>query len=205
MKTIAICSSKGGAGKTTLALHLAVAYASSGRATAIIDLDPQASAAEWRDRRAADLPAVMTAPPIRLAKEIERVREAGGEILIIDTPPHNGDAIKAAARAADLVLVPCRPAIMDLNAITTTLGGLDGVPAAAFVVFNATPAKGGYVAAARAAIESEGGVVCPVTLGNRQAFSNALVGGLTATEYEPRGIAAQETLKLYKFTSSFVE
>jgi len=53
MQTIAMISQKGGAGKTTLTLHLAVASAAAGKNTAIIDLDPQASAAKWADRRCA--------------------------------------------------------------------------------------------------------------------------------------------------------
>ena len=59
MKTVAIISQKGGAGKTTLALHLATSAALKGRNTAIIDLDPQASAANWADRREAVLPVVL--------------------------------------------------------------------------------------------------------------------------------------------------
>ena len=55
MNTIAIISQKGGAGKTTVALHLAVSSTRAGRNTAIIDLDPQASAS-WGDRREAALP-----------------------------------------------------------------------------------------------------------------------------------------------------
>ena len=124
MKTIAIVSQKGGSGKTTLALHLAVASAAAGHNTAVIDLDPQASAANWSDRRRAELPVVLSAHASRLPHEIRRVREIGGEMLYLDTAPHSDSAALEAARAADLVLIPCRPAILDLEAITNTLAFL---------------------------------------------------------------------------------
>ena len=109
MKTVAIISQKGGAGKTTLALHLATSSALAGRNTAIIDLDPQASAANWGDRRTAELPVVLSAHASRLGHEIKRVEEMEGELLIIDTAPHSDSAALEAAKAADLILVPCRP------------------------------------------------------------------------------------------------
>ena len=69
----------------TLALHLAVASQAAGRDTAIIDLDPQASAAKWSDRRANEVPVVISAHAARLPNEIERVRQAGCDFLLIDT------------------------------------------------------------------------------------------------------------------------
>ena len=97
MKTIAVVSQKGGSGKTTLALHLAVASAAAGRNTAVIDLDPQTSAANWVDRRKADLPVVLSAHARRLSHEMQRVRETGGEVLYLDTAPHS-DRARAGSR-----------------------------------------------------------------------------------------------------------
>ena len=51
MKTLAVLSRKGGTGKTTLAIHLAVAAENAGHTVVLIDLDPQASAAKWDDQR----------------------------------------------------------------------------------------------------------------------------------------------------------
>ena len=66
MKTIAILSNKGGAGKTTIVLHLAVAAERRGVTVAVIDLDPQASAAEWerQPRRGQPLGYVDPAQPL---------------------------------------------------------------------------------------------------------------------------------------------
>ena len=78
MKTLAIVSQKGGVGKTTIAVHIAVAAASAGYSVAIIDLDPQATAAQWSDWRnagkgegAAENPVVVAAPHARLAATIK--------------------------------------------------------------------------------------------------------------------------------------
>src|SRR5271166_3588816 len=74
MKTVALLSQKGGAGKTTLALHLACAAKASGLASAIIDLDPQASAAAWHDSRADEEPVVVPLPYTRLAQGLDTAR-----------------------------------------------------------------------------------------------------------------------------------
>ena len=132
MQIVAIISQKGGSGKTTLALHLAVASAAAGKNTAIIDLDPQASAAKWSDRRAEEIPVVLSAHASRLPNEIERVKNAGCEILILDTAPHSDSAALEAAKIADLVFVPCRPAILDMEAITNTLDLVRAKNAAVF-------------------------------------------------------------------------
>lgn len=204
MKVISVCSGKGGSGKSTIALHLAVAYTKAGFDTAVLDLDQQVSATEWGDRRKGFSPPVITTVPNRLQREIERVRDAGGAVLVIDTPPHNGEAMTIAAKSADLILVPCRPAIMDLNAITSTAVNLASVKAEVFAVLNAVASFGSYADAAEEALKAWNIQVCPVRLGNRIAFQNALVEGQTAEEYEPEGLAALEARQLYNFTTQFV-
>ena len=100
---------KGGSGKTTLALHLAVALSEAGLNTALVDLDPQATAANWGDRREAAMPVVRLAHASRLPHEIQQIERAGGEALIVDTAPHSDSA--AVAHVSDLILIPCRPPI----------------------------------------------------------------------------------------------
>ena len=82
MKTLAIISQKGGSGKTTLAVHLAVAAELDGKSTVIVDLDPQASAAGWGDSRESDSPMVVTAPPARLASILDAARDNGAAAII---------------------------------------------------------------------------------------------------------------------------
>jgi chromosome partitioning protein len=199
MKTIAIVSQKGGAGKTTLALHLAVAAEQTGCPAAVIDLDPQASATGWGDHRTQDKPAVASSQAARLEQVLNAAREAGASLALIDTAPHSENAALAAARAADLILIPCRPAILDLRAINTTidLAKLAGRPAV--VVLNSVPPRGSLGEDADSAIEVYGIDVCPVRVGQRAVFIHALTAGLTALEYEPEGKGAREIRQLYKW------
>ena len=205
MKTIAIVSQKGGSGKTTLALHLAVASASEGRNTAVIDLDPQASSANWSDRRNKELPVVLSAHASRLRREIQRVEEIGGEMLYVDTAPHSDSAALEAARTADLVLIPCRPAILDLEAITNTLAFLRTTGTPVLVVLNAIAATGQDAHEAEAALSAHQVETCPVRLGRRIAFARALVAGQAAQEYEPGGKAAHEIRMLHAFVLERVQ
>lgn len=200
MKTIALLSQKGGAGKTTLALHLAVAAESSGVQTAVIDLDPQASASGWGDSRDMDMPVVVSAQAARLAQVLQTAKEAGAGLAVLDTAPHSESAALAAARASDLILIPCRPAILDLRAIGSTIeiARLAGKPCA--VVLNAAPTRSsGLAKDAQEAIAGYGVPVVPVCITHRAAFFHALTAGLTAQEYQPSSKAADEIKQLYEW------
>jgi molybdopterin-guanine dinucleotide biosynthesis protein len=80
MHVVAIVSQKGGAGKTTLSVHLAVAGARKGMSVALIDLDPQATAAQWGDWRGGDNPAVVATPYTRLEATLQEAAQAGVDV-----------------------------------------------------------------------------------------------------------------------------
>jgi chromosome partitioning protein len=205
LKTLAIISQKGGAGKTTLALNLAVAAESIGVPTVVIDLDPQASAKTWHDIRVKkDAPFVVSAQASRLDEVIAVSRANGAELVIIDTAPHSESAALGAARAADLVLIPCRPAILDLKAIGTS-GDLAALAKKeAVVVLNAVPHQGKLADEAEQAVRSYGLIVAPVKLTQRAAYVHSLTAGQAAQEFEPDGKAAKEINELYKWTRTRV-
>ena len=114
MDVIAVIAQKGGVGKTTVALSLAVAAQRAGRTAALIDLDPQATACNWGDRRREDAPVIVSAQPARLPQILKSAQETGAQFVVIDTPPRAEQAAMAAAKAAHLILIPCRPAIFIL-------------------------------------------------------------------------------------------
>jgi chromosome partitioning protein len=198
MHTIAILSQKGGTGKTTLTLHLAVASERAGQAAAVIDLDPQASAAGWKDSRSTETPVVVPVPSTRLPQALEAAKAGGAALTLIDTAPHATDSALAAAEAANLVLIPCRAGILDLRAIATTARATKLAGKPAYVVLNAMPPRApNVVADACAAVAVHGLQVAPFTLQQRAAYAHSLTAGQTAQEYEPTGKAADEIAQLY--------
>jgi chromosome partitioning protein len=206
MQTVAILSQKGGSGKTTLALHLAVAAEKAGHLAAVIDLDPQASAAGWKDSRKEETPVVVSVPSTRLPQALQAARTGGADLALIDSAPHAGDVALAAAEAADFILIPCRPGILDLRAIgpTARIAKIAGKPT--FVVLNAMPNRAPNVLAdARAAVAVHGLDVAPFSLQQRAAYAHALTSGQTAQEYEPNGKAGQDVTELYEWLRQELE
>jgi chromosome partitioning protein len=197
MKILAVVSRKGGAGKTTISTHLAVAAEALGIATAIFDLDPQASAALWADHRGESFPAVMPAQHPRLGGLLKQAETQGAGLVILDTPPEADTIASAAAEHADAILIPCRPSALDLNAIGASVRIARAVGKVPFVVINAAPIQGTEVEEMRVALLSAGVDVSPIVLHQRKAYSARMQEGRTAPEIEPKGKAAEEIRALF--------
>jgi chromosome partitioning protein len=199
MKVVAMVSRKGGAGKTTIALHLAVGVEALGLSVAVFDLDPQASAALWGDRRSEPSPAVIPAQAPRLAALLAQARAQSADLVILDTAPHADSIASEAASHADAILIPCRPSTLDLDAIGASVRLASGAGRPAYVIVNAAPVQGAETQEMRSALEASGVSVCPVVLRQRKAFASFLQEGRTALEMEPKGRAAEEVRALSKW------
>lgn len=121
MRKIAVMSQKGGAGKTTLVVHLAVEAQRQGVKVEIVDTDPQQSAGVWSRARGGDTPIVTHVQPTKLAAALTQRASAGVELVIIDTAPNAGPDAVDVARLANLVLIPVRPGVFDLAAARQTI------------------------------------------------------------------------------------
>jgi len=200
MKTLAIISQKGGVGKTTLATAIAVAAEKDGRSSAVFDLDPQASAAFWKDTRTAEAPAVVSIPASRLQHVLKAAEESGCDLAVIDAPPFAKDIAFEAAQHADFILIPTRPAVLDVMAMTKTLELIRhyGKPSAVILTF--CPIQGRELADTEDAVRQLGATLIPVRMHNRVAFSRAQQTGQTAQEIEPDGKAAEEIKRIYWYT-----
>lgn len=206
MPTIAIVSQKGGAGKTTLAIHLAAAAQAAGRVALIVDTDPQATASQWGQWRQGKAPEVIDCgAPTLLAKKISQAIELGAELIVIDTPPHADIMAREACRVADLLLVPCRPRTFDLSAVRTTaeLAKASGKPA--YAVFMAGPPKAAILYAEATEVMREAGLqMAPVMLPERGDFHHSTGAGQTALEFAPKGKAAADVDALWRWAKQQV-
>lgn len=192
---ITIAQQKGGAGKTTVAAHLAVILSQRGKRVAAIDIDPQGSLTQWhkiREERFGEGYTGMTFSSTsgwRVSNEIARLKK-DHDFIIIDSPPHTEADAKTAIRAADLVLIPVQPSPTDLwaTAATLKLAKADNIPVKVILNRVAPNSK-----MAQAAIDTLGGEdVLDNMLGNRVAFASALFEGRTANETNPSHPSAQE-------------
>lgn len=200
MPTIAIISQKGGAGKTTLALNLAAAAHEAGLVSLVIDTDPQATASHWSAWRDEAPPEVIDSQPATLPVKIEKAQKQGAEFIVIDTPPHADSAATAAARLADLVLIPCRPSAFDMAAIHTTAQLVQIVRKPAFVVFTAgSPNAPRLYDEASKAVADYGVSICPHSVADRAAFRHAAAEGKSVFEIEQNGKAADEISALFQW------
>ncbi|MGH8209913.1 MAG: AAA family ATPase [Steroidobacteraceae bacterium] len=194
MKTIALIAQKGGVGKTTLAVNLAV---TANLRTVLFDLDQQESAAIWADRRKSDAPHVEFLTERRLAEGLKAAGQGGFQLAIIDTPPADGPQAFTAAQAADLILIPCRPSLVDLDAIRRTAQLVKSVTVPAFVVFNAAPHSATTLLEdARAIVQEAGLAAAPIVLRERSAYRASWPLGKAVIETEPHSKAAQEMSQL---------
>ena len=141
----------------------------------------------------------------RLKPALDTARGAGVEFAIIDSAGRSDDSAMAAARAADVILIPTRTSIVELETlpqVSDLLRVANSLPRA-FVVFNGMHPSAGAagIAEARQVLEQMYGFrTCPVHLCQRSAYSEAMVTGSTPQERDPEGKAGQELNRLFQFT-----
>jgi chromosome partitioning protein len=207
MKVWSIVSQKGGSGKTTLALQLAIAAAKA-RKVLVIDLDPQQSAERWHSIRqritgAKDDPSIAAGPFQKLPEMLKTARRLGAELVLIDTPPKLDKAIIPSLKAATLVLVPLKNSVLDLQALedSADLVNLAKARSKAVVVLNAVPAGAGRDTAVKESVRAASRLKLEVAaerLSELAAFSQGLKTGRGVTETEKNGTAAKEVTALYE-------
>jgi chromosome partitioning protein len=195
---ITIAQQKGGAGKTTLAAHLGLAWHLAGKAVALVDIDPQRSLATWFERREATLgrsDGALTLSAVagwRTPAHVGKLA-ADCDIVLIDSPPHAETEAKIAVRVAGLVLVPVQPSPMDVWATKPTLDLAAGEGVPALVVFNRVPPRANLTEAMRAQVLDDLGIrVAAASVGNRVGFAAALNIGRTLGETAPTSPGARE-------------
>jgi len=198
MIKIAIISQKGGAGKTTLSINLAVEAERNNLSSLVLDLDPQASATEWSDIRDSDFPVVVSAHAARIKQLLTKAQDNNAKFVFIDTAPHSENTALESAKLADLVLIPCRAGILDIKAIKSSLNICDLAQVESLVLLNALPSQSLIAQEARQAIETIGGKVFEYSIGQRVIFNHAMTAGLGVVEFDLKSKASQEIQKIFQ-------
>lgn len=196
MDVLAFASRKGGAGKSTLAAHLALHLERQMRPCLLVDDDPQGSLTLWNEQRAG------SALPLKIVKRdiahvVKKAKQADIEWIFIDTPPNNSVSVIQAIEAATLVVIPCRPGLFDLEAVQDTIALARRLHTPYAVVLNAAPPKregveGPAVTLARRYLAQLEVPVWGGQISHRASFSLALTEGETVKGYDADPCATAE-------------
>jgi chromosome partitioning protein len=199
MYVLALVTQKGGSGKSTLSVGLAVAAMANGARVALVDADQQGTIWRWKERRGEAYPRVeRVSDPAQIDPALARLEAEGIRLTIIDTAAtNNATALRAIARS-DLCLIPARPSPADIEASAPTLIAVRRLGRRFALVLNQTPARGGRLSEAATSLNSLGHLALPYIV-QRNDHQDALGAGLGVTEYAPDGKAAEEIGELWRW------
>ena len=198
MRTIALVTQKGGAGKSTLASNISVAARLAGERVFVIDLDPLQSLVNLSKLRGQSEIAVEHIPASKLAKALEALEKKGVTLVVIDAPGEDSENLAAAVRAADLCIIPARPNVFDLWASEVTRVKVkEAGKEYTFLLNQCPPAQQSLrVDQGAKALQAMGGLLAPL-VSARVDYQEAARLGLGVGELHPRGVAAQEMRELW--------
>lgn len=205
MKVLTVASRKGGSGKTTLAGHLAVQAEMDGQGhVGLIDVDPQGSMAEWWNARAAATPVYVQTGLHRVVDDVERMRDAGLELLVLDTPPALSQTVSDIVAISDLVLVPVRPSPHDLRSVGTTVGLIEHLGKPLIFVINGAAPRARITREAVEAL-SQHGPLAPTIIHQRVDFAASMIDGRTVMELSPKSRSSMEIAELWAYVKGRLE
>jgi chromosome partitioning protein len=201
MKVISLVTQKGGSGKSTLCVSLAVAAQEAGSTICILEMDKQATVTQWAQAREGRPPEVAQITADRLDHVIDRLRGAKYDFAFVDTPGIDSPGTNSAIRASDLCLIPCRPTPADLRGVAPTLAAIHRLEKDFAFVLNQTPPK-----SYRVRDTAEGlkvlGMLAEVNIVMRNDHQDAIGSGQGVTEFNPEGAAADEMRRLWAWINN---
>ena len=118
--TIGVVNSKGGVGKSTIAVHLAAWLHEQGVQVALVDADSQGSSTEWLTEAQPEIPCYQWRTSKEILRGIEKLK-ASVEVVVMDGPAGLNEATKTLMVLCDGILIPCGPSILDMRALQDAL------------------------------------------------------------------------------------
>lgn len=199
-----MASNKGGCGKSTLAIHLAVTAHMMGCDTVLADLDAHSQTVkEWASIRENTSPLVLSASPEDVPALQQQARDEKFQLMILDCPPCQSPALQSVLAIADLVVAPMQPRFADLQALPHFVNAMAGNYRYTVVLNACTP---GLLAQPStktreimALLTKHKIPVADVWLTHREALADALHGGQAIREYAPDTQAALDIQKLWAY------
>ncbi|SER02494.1 chromosome partitioning protein [Faunimonas pinastri] len=198
MKSIAFVTQKGGSGKSTLCINLAIAAQEAGRSVCILEMDRQATISEWAEHRESEQPEVAQVGETQVEDVLRRLQKCHYDYVFIDTPGVDSKGTLAAIRAADLCMIPCRPTPADLRAFRPTLAAIYRLEKKFAFVLNQTPPRSYRVRDAAEGLAVLG-ILPDVNIVLRNDHQDAIGLGQGVTEFNPTGAAADEIRRLWSW------
>ena len=206
MNVIAFVTQKGGTGKSSLAVSLAVAAEERGIKTSIIDLDPQGTAKNWYERREAEGgPEVNALQSGQLEAAMGLLKKQGIQLVIIDTPGVDTPAATAAIQVASLCLIPARPSIADIEAAAPTVRSIARLGKSFSYVLNQCPPGRSIRTSDAFRVLQLSGAVASTPLAMRADHMDALATGQGVTERDTTSKAAAEVRELLQWALNRME
>jgi chromosome partitioning protein len=204
MRTIVVASQKGGAGKTSLLRNVAVAAAAERQGVVMLDADPQGSLTRWYSVRGRDVPGLVRLDSRPIPELLAGLREAGADLVFVDTPPAASPFTGELITLADLVVLPVQATPDDLGAIGPTLDLVEAAGKPFAFVLSRVKYKSRLAAEARRVL-GEHGRVAQVELSDLVDYPLAATRGLAVGELAPEGKAATEVRELWRFVERLLD
>lgn len=196
MKVLAVLGLKGGAGKTTMALHWAIEPDITGPVM-LLDTDPKGVAASWGSARTEPLPLIHKVKAERIGDIVENIRSADAGLCFIDTAPDTESAAVSAASLAGLVVIPTQASARNIEALRPTVEVVQRSGARAVIVLNAIRSLDAMADEARRVMESYEIPICPTTIAFSTDLPDAMASGRGVQEIDPKGKAASDIMAVW--------
>lgn len=201
VRSVAVTATKGGVGKTTLTVHLAVAAMIAQERVLVLDADPQRSCILWAGLRDREEPRVEGIESSAVPERIVRAATEGFTCVVVDTAPRASNALASLLRAVNYAIVPLRPSAFDLGTLEQSLSIVGAAKTPGCIVLNACSPRAPEIAETRASVSDLELPLSPIEVCERRVYGRAVASGRAVLELEPNGAAAVEMASLWRFVA----